>query len=158
MKRILFLILTCLAINEALGQVIRKSFDFIIVIDERIPISSMTNFRIRLDDGTRQEIVKSSYHPGNLSLEELDYSILLSDSSGKLFLEFTYFDHSDKRHNIYSYSIELKKVWLDSKFNVLYIYNLDKRKYKNRFEVEENSKYIYELDSPDYGFKRIRRR
>lgn len=158
MKKIFLLLFTCAIANYLFAQEGSKELDFIIVIDEQIPTGSIAKLQVRLQGKKEDAILYASYYPGSLNLSVEDYSKVIADSTAIPYLEFTYYDHSGNTSTTYRYAIELQKVWLTSTFNILHIYNLDKKKYKNLFINTRNLKYVIELDSPAHTFKQIRKR
>lgn len=157
MKRVLFLLLLIFCFTYVYGQDERKELDFIIMIDEDIAIGSISQLQIKIVSDDKEDILEANYYPGNLSIKQPDYGRLLSAHTKAIFLKFAYSVHDDKNQEIYHYEIELRKPWLEDYFNVLRIYNLNKKKYGKLFaSVSKGRKYVYELDSPSHTFHLIR--
>jgi len=145
--------------TQAYGQDIRKSFDFIIVIDDNIVVGSIASMQIELVSGRGKEVIAASYYPGNLSFAEGDYGKLMSDSTRAINLKFTNYEYTGQNQITYNYDIELKKEWLRGYFNILRIYDLDKKKYKAKYNPSGIGKnYAYEIESPSHSFRLIERK
>lgn len=160
LKKYLFSIcLTFIFVNQACSQDIKKTLDFIIVIDDNISVGSIASLQIELMSANGREIVPASYYPGNLSLAENDYRKLFSDSVKFINLSFTYYAYIGQNQIADKYDIELKKEWLRDYFNILRIYDLNKKKYKGRYSPNGLSKnYAYEIESPSHSFRLIEKK
>lgn len=158
MKKKYYTVLFCVVFfYNAFGQ--NKDLDVIIIIDEKLDLL-YTNPKILIEETSGAAYkINSNYHPGNLSIDASDFSKMVSDSVKSMSLEFTYYDHGNKKQEVYSYKIELKKSWLNDAYIILKVYNLNKKKYKKVFEpIEVGKNYTFELDSPSHTFKRIRKK
>lgn len=160
MKKIsLFVLLSFITVLKSYSQADKKNLDFIIVVDDDITVGSIASLQIKVLTGGKQDIVNASYYPGNLSLSEVDYSRLMSDSTTAIYLKFALYEYARQDQNTFSYEIELKKAWLKDYFNILRIYDLDKRKYRRRFVSRGVGRnYVYELQSPSHAFQLIERK
>jgi len=157
MRKILIIVML-IFFNKIYGQVTTRSFDFILVIDEKIPSGSITDVKIKIM-GEKQTLVNANYFPGNLSIDEESYNQLFSSSTKAIFVIFVFNEYRGNEHKIYNYDIELKKPWLKDNYNILQIYNLDKSKYKGRFDpIGKGKNYNYELTSPSHSFRLIQRK
>ena len=141
------------------GQDVRKSLDFIIVINDNIAVGSIASLQIELLSGREKEVIAASYYPGNLSLTEFDYNKLMSDSAKVISLKFIKYEYIGQNQVVYNYSIELKRDWLRDYFNILRIYDLDKKKYKAKYSPSGSGKnYAYEIESPSHSFRLVERK
>lgn len=156
MKVILTILLLALSILKSVGQDHKKELDFIIVVDDNIAIGSVSQLTIKVESSGNERALLANYHPGNLSLEQADYDRLLSEDIKRIFLDFNYYEYIKGEQQIYHYQIELKKPWLKDYFNVLRIYNVNKKQYSKVFTDKEGKGYVYELDSPSHTFHLIR--
>jgi len=136
-----------------------KNIDFIIVIDEEITTNSLgIKFLITSKGGSREVEAVTGYYPGNISLKKSDYDDLISDETQKVILKFNYQTYIDGKSYYYRYEIEYNKLWLQDTYNILKIYNLDKRKYRKKLEpLSKDRNYTFELLSPSYTFIRARK-
>lgn len=157
-KVFFFLLLIVLCTSEVYAQGQKKALDFIIVIDENIAIGSISRLNIKAINANKENILEANYYPGNLSLELSDYNKLLSEDVKTIYLDFNYNEYIDGEQHVYHYQIELKKDWLRDYFNILRVYNLNKKKYGRIFFNKEGKEYVYELDSPSHTFHLIRRK
>ncbi|WP_207515622.1 hypothetical protein [Longitalea luteola] len=157
MLKIFVLILALVSIPRAYSQENNKNLDLIIVIDESVSVNTISNFKIRVTSSNTEDIIASSYYPGNLVLKQTDYAKMMTDTARTILLEFDYNEYVNNKHLTYHYSIEFKKSWFRELFNILRIYNLDKKKYKKKFKsIDTSQKYIYEMDSPGGTFRYVR--
>jgi len=141
------------------GQDARKSLDFIIVINDNIAVGSISSLQIELVSERGKEVIAASYYPGNLSLTEIDYNKLMSDSSKAVKLKFINYEYTGQNQAAYNYDIEVKREWLRDYFNILRIYDLDKKKYKARYEPSGVGKnYAYEIQSPSHSYRLVEKR
>lgn len=160
MKYIISLLFVFLVGKGIIGQNIEKNeSDFIIVVDENIAITSISSIKIRVDSLNSNEDVFLEYHPGSLSFKKNDYDRFIASGNSKTYMIITYREYVNEDQKMYNYEIEIKPEWLREEYCILRIYNLDKKKYKNKFiSIENQLNYTYELDSPNYTFKRVRKK
>ncbi len=160
MKKFFFWILFLFIYQVSMAQENRKSFDFIISVDEEIAktlskpviiVKQNTNVLKKIDIG---------YYPGNLSLNFGDYNTIFSEQETTLFLQFDYYQYSPKgKQEVYNYEIEIGKNWFEQSFVILKIYNLDKKKYRKRLEpLSKNKNYTFDLETSQGQMIRIRKR
>lgn len=136
-----------------------KCLSFIIVIDDEIAIGSIFDVRINAVTGEDSFVIKTSYYPGNLQVDFDSKPEITQDDVTNLFLIFSWNNYEGGKHRILNYEVEIKKEWLNEKFCILRVYNLYKKRYKNAFYLNDVSKgFLFELDSPSYGFKLVRRK
>jgi len=146
--------------TQVYSQDARKNLDFIIVIDDNIAIGSIASLQIELVlSGRGKEVIAASYYPGNLSLSEADYGKLMSDSTKAINLKFIKYEYAGQNQTTYSYDIELKREWLRDYFNILRIYDLDKKKYKAKYSPSGIGKnYAYEIESPSHSYRLVEKK
>jgi len=137
-----------------------KHLDFIIVIDEQIVRESLGIKFVIKDETDYQEIeTTEGYRPGNISLKQIDYDKLTSNQTKTLYIKFNYQTYVGNESYYYNYEIEYNKIWLQDGYNILRIYNLDKRKYKKKFDpISVGKNYTFEVESPSHTFLRIRKK
>jgi hypothetical protein len=144
---------------QAYSQDVKKNFDFIIVINDNIAAGSIKSLQIEWVYASGKKVIVASYYPGNLSLTESDYSKLMSDSTKAINLNFTNYEYVGQKQGSHSYKIELKREWLGDYFNILRIYDLDKKKYKGEYSPNKDGEnYAYEIESPSHSFRLIKRK
>jgi hypothetical protein len=132
----------------AQGQEI-KNIDIIIVIDEQI-VKVPLGIEFVIKDGTDSQKIEAvgGYHPGNISLNKSDYDKLISDQTKSIYLKFSYQTYVGNEPYYYSYEIEYNKFWLQDTYNIINIYNLDKRKYRRKYKpISSDKDYAFGLES-----------
>jgi hypothetical protein len=128
------------------------------MIDEKLAVSSISAIQIKIinNDGIRMK--EANYIPGKLTVNFEDYNNILSDSTKHIYLKFTYYEYISNKQIVYNYEIELMKSWLNNSFNVLYIYNLNKKKYREMYSpISKEKNYAFELDSPNGSIRLIKK-
>jgi hypothetical protein len=136
-----------------------QNIDLILVIDKEIVLDfSVTKTQLNLSYSNGQKsILPLSYFPGNLSMGTDVLNEIKSEKIDSIFFEFSYYEYKGENQLIYNYSIKMEKSWLQDKYLVLNIYNLDKKKFKRRFNFIKGVSYVYELDSPCCTFRLVPR-
>lgn len=138
-----------------------KNSNFIIVIDEEIVTNSLgIKLLVTSKDGNSREIEPiTGYYPGNISLKKSDYDDLISDETQSVILKLRYDPYINGKSYDYTYEIEAGKNWFNDMFFILKIYNLDKKKYRKRFDpLSKDKNYTFELSTSDGQMLRIRKR
>lgn len=144
--------------EPTMAQPENTNLDFVVVIDNIIP-PTLARTKIQLIYTTDSfKVFEVYYHPGMLSFKKNDYEMLLSDTVKSVNLCFSHYRMVKNNQIEYNYQIELKIYWLKSLYNVINIYNLDTKLYRKKYEpLDKNRNYTFELLSPDYTFKRVRK-
>src|SRR5579872_6360961 len=143
MKTLVIFLMTLIAgRGYVAAQVERKELNIVIVIDAKVLTGAMSRFRVigLLENGTK-ETMEADYAPGNLALKLLDYNRLLSSNFKTTYLAFDYTENCKDDQIIHNYEIDIKKGWLEHHYYVLYIYNTDKKQFKDVYDPLEGKNY-----------------
>jgi hypothetical protein len=123
--------------------------NLIILIDDKVP-TTISNFRIEFFENneiTRIPII--NFEQGRLLLEKTIYNKLLSEKITNLKLYFNYSEFLNYNRKNYNYFIEVDKNILKQRLIIIYIYNLDnkeKKKKYNYIQLDKNREYTFEID------------
>ena len=154
MNLVTFLILASGVFTKAYGQKEKKNIDFVLMVNEEI-YAQYNVFKFITIKGDKRETMPATYWPGNLSVSEDDYEKIQDSDS-------VFLDIIDTRYKRKSYSdqyiIKYRTQWLADTYNIVYIYNLNKKKYARLYAPSPQGNYVFELDSPGYTFRIIRKR
>lgn len=144
-------------LTNAYGQKENKNIDFVLLINEDV-YNQYAKFKFIKYHNGKEEDILVTYWPGNLSIPIADYEKLLNENADSIFLSINDDRYIDGKENHDQYIIEYKIQWLIDTYNILRIYNLNKKKYARLFYYTLKGKnYVYELDSPSNTFHLIRR-
>lgn len=138
----------------------KQSIDFIISVDGEIVKAISRSRIVSIGSNIDVKSIPVFYYPGDLSVYkiDMDYIMSLSDSV-KLQLEFDYYSYTTKGdQNVLNYKIEIDKSWLKQSYLILYLYNTDKKRYREKLEPIPGSKYTFELDYPGGQMLRLRKK
>lgn len=140
-----------LILLSSMGQNFEHNSNLIIMVDDELSIGSISNIMLTNNDFK----VIANYDPGILTISEADYKIL-KESNLKLTLYLEYYEYIGKKQNYYNYEIPFSPEWLDKRYIVLRIYNLNKKPYKNKYDPLSNKQpYTFEVDYPGGSMRRI---
>lgn len=142
---------------SANAQIQNKNLDFILLVNDKVYNQYGTFKFVRFHNGNSYE-VKANYWPGNLTIRESDYNqIVDATKTDSLYLHITDDRYIDGKLLNDQYTIKYQGKWLQDTYNILRIYNLNNKEYKQRFaNVSKGKNYVYELDSPQHTFLLIR--
>ncbi|SFD51474.1 hypothetical protein SAMN05518672_102256 [Chitinophaga sp. CF118] len=144
-------------LTNAYGQKESKNIDFVLLINEDV-YNQYAKFKLIKYHNGKEEDVLATYWPGNLSIPIADYEKLLNENADSIFLSINDDRYIDGKESHDQYIIEYKKQWLEDTYNILRVYNLDKKKYAKLFNHTLKGKnYVYELDSPCHTFRLVRK-
>lgn len=143
-----------------------KYLNLIICVDEKIVIDEMYATSIVINNNDTLSKVKDGfyYSPGELLLSPEIWNLLKPKPTGKqrnntqLFLRFMYYkDPGNMKSKTYDYEIEFFPAWFDNlSFCIVYIYNLDNRKYRKKYyPLSKDKNYTYELSSSNGQMLRV---
>jgi len=157
-KLVIILAINIMFFSQVAGQNKKDNIDFIIVIDGNIASGSIMSPHFKVVGGGKSSVMEIKYYPGNLSLDTMDYSRLMSKDIDSIYLVFTYYQYVGQKQLTYNYEIELKKEWLKDYFDILHIYNLDKKVYKKVYApISRDKNYTYDFESPSHTFLRVQK-
>jgi hypothetical protein len=129
--------------------------NIIISIDNKI-ISTVTQMKLMVDTGSEKMEVYCNYTPGRAECDTLNLRNLQSKDLKSVMLSFSYSEYYRKSEKVRFYNIDLSPQFFKNSFYILYLYNLDKNKYKKLFQNSDQSSYVYEFDSSNGSMRRIR--
>jgi hypothetical protein len=141
-------------------QEIRICNSFVIAVNGEIAVSSIARPRLIVSkkDGGKGTI-EMGYVPGDLYfVSKEDKEKVYSDTVSDIVLEFNNYMYPKGKQLIKNYRIQLSKKWFQYSFIVLQIYDLDKRKYKNKVPAVKGGNYSYDMDFPGYSTMRIEKK
>lgn len=144
----IFLLISTVCLSQDL-----KSFNLIIVVDERIAIANVMNIHILTNDGKK---IDAMYYPGRLTLTKENVEELYN-SNDSLTLAFDYF-FDWKKQQTRNYFVPFGAFWFKQDFVVLDIYNLDRKNYKRIFDpLDKNRNYSVAFTYPGGQIIRLKR-
>lgn len=129
----------------------KSSVNLIISVDEKIPTSSIVVNHITYTDskGKLHKYSNLKYLQGSLSIPKEIFEKLKSDNIKDMYLSIEYWEYCKDKRKDYSYEIEIKKSYLEYGYLILYLFNLDKKKFnKIYFPISEGENYTYYFDYP----------
>jgi hypothetical protein len=156
-KQFVTLLFSLFMTSGAFSQDVK--LDVIFVVDEKIVTDNISNVRIIFETETgSSDSLNLQYWPGNLTVKE---NIFESPGMLKLknaVLKFEWRVYKEQQGIVdYAYEIKLGKGTFSEAYIIYYIYNLDNLKYKKKFSIKPNEKYIYEIKTGSYEQKHILR-
>jgi hypothetical protein len=156
MKRIIVFISVMLLYMQLHAQ---KNINLIISIDREIAVGSITGSKLVAikEDGSKT-VIAADYYPGNLSISEDDYKLVMDPGIKTVYLSFNYTEHKKSGAVVYNYELDLKKGWLTHYFYLLYIYNTSKKEFRKLYNPPPGKDYVFEFDSPGGSTRLIRHR
>lgn len=143
--------------NDIFGQEENKNISFILVIDDEI-ISTSVGITFYINSENSNEKISATYYPGTLLMKKSDYEKLISTETKTIYLRYFGTIYTNGKENYNDFEIEYNKNWLQDTYNILRFYNLDKTKYKKRYEpLSKEKNYTFELSSPNTTLLRVKR-
>lgn len=119
-----------------------KEFDLIVLIDDKI--ETLAGFTIQLEGLNDTLFLSPSYHPGSLVFNKSQLDKLYSDKYTKRTMIF---ENGIGRKN-YLYKIGFITKYLEQRYVILKIYNLNKWKYRRKYapaDEDSNFSVIWDL-------------
>ncbi|QOI97307.1 MAG: hypothetical protein HRU69_07310 [Flammeovirgaceae bacterium] len=156
MKTIIFFILS---ICSFIANSQSNEIHVIIFIDEQLITNNYYNveFFVNKKDGT-YDTIKVEYLPGRIILpNQSDYLKILSVENESLIFSFNYSTNNIRNEReVHEYTIKFEPGWIRQDYIILWLYNLSTRKYRRLFSSD--SDYVFEVETPEYQMKRIRKK
>ncbi len=150
MKRNYFTFIILLSFGLSYSQ--QKSVNLIISIDDMLPTTNLVITKIEYVDkqGNKYSLAgKATYYPGNTIFSNEGFYKLTSNKIKKIYLYIHYWYECGINTKNYNYVVELNPALLKKTYLILYIYNLDKRKYRRiYFPISKNRNYTYYFKYP----------
>lgn len=159
MNRIWMFLLLCACTTNVFSQQDRKEFKLIIEIDEQLSINSVMGVNLIITDKNDSvKTLSAGYDPGTLRVNDKSAAALIAGAK-QIVLSFYYVDPANDSEAYTDYKIPFKKEWLTSKFCVLRVYDLDKKKYRKSYNpLSSTQNYNFSIDFPDYQMMPITKR
>ncbi|AWG26928.1 hypothetical protein [Flavobacterium kingsejongi] len=155
MKKII-LILVCIFCEIALAQDAKRTFNFIITVDENIATTLHGGEIILSKANDIFRTIHLTYDPGNLSMNQTDYDEIIK-FDGSITLKFDYHEYVKDEQKVINYEIEMGKIWFEQSYLILNILNTNKKKYK-KVEPLQGKEYTFELQYPTGQMLRVRKK
>lgn len=126
-----------------------QDLNFIIEVDNDIvKVINGPQIEIIKKDGSK-EFLTLSYIPGNLSIERDALGKLNDLNTESMIFSFLFNKNINSRQ--YHYRFNFKKDWLNSKYMIVSIKNLNTRKLKKAYEpIRKSSNYNIAIDFGSY--------
>ena len=155
-NRCLISLLLLIASLKIYGQELRVNNSFIIVVNEKVAVTSIAKVRLLVNKAAgKTESIEMGYLPGDLYfLSPGDKGKMSSDTVSNILLAFDSYEYNKGSQSVRNYQIPLNKEWFKYSFIVLKIHDLDKRKSLN-FQGET---YSYAMDFPGYSSLPIKKK
>lgn len=152
---ILFFLLTFCFQNVMSQKII--NINWTILINEKLESSEIMSSRIIVKTANDSNQVFNTWcYAGNLEIRELDFDRIFSEKVTSVWFEIS---TKENRGQSFNYKIKLKKKWFKTRYMVLKIYNLRKKKYRKMFVPSKNNKeFVYEIDFPGFSIRQLRRK
>lgn len=126
-----------------------KDINFIILIDNKLQASSLTNLKIvTYSDDDSREVFEVDYYPGSLYISTSVLSEVSSSKTKKIYLSLDYDGSDNGKHYVNNYELEISQNWFNNRFTILKIDNLNRRKNKKTYKLKQKDHYIYSVDVP----------
>lgn len=155
MRKLIFMIIGFFTTFISLSQEL-KEIDFVIVVDDEV-INAVQGLTIQIKEKNNEVVsISPNYHPGSLSFDNSIYDKLQTEDVESVKIVFSYSQNCKKKIVNYFYEISYNRKWFKEPFNVLKIFNLDKRKYRKKYKLlNENVNYSLSLDLGSYSVLKI---
>ncbi|ROI06327.1 hypothetical protein EGI16_00015 [Chryseobacterium sp. G0240] len=121
-----------------------KKANLLIMIDEK-PSLTISDFYI---SSQSEEKIKAKYTVGGIDLNDETYTKLLNNQSQNLNLNFEAI--LPNKTFATKYVIEIPKSFFSQDYLIVNIFNLDNKKYKNKYSnlIKDNKKYYVVIETP----------
>ena len=148
MKTKLLILLIAITARFSYGQ----HLNMVIQVNEKLVISEISGVKLNFEniDKTKSSILVG-YNPGELILEDGNWTKIRSDSTQKINLTFDYYTYKGAQQRIRNYSVEMEKYHFDQPYLILNIYDFRDRKYRKRFSCLTDNDFIADLYFPQGG-------
>lgn len=134
-----------------------KEIDFVLVVDGTIITGGVSNLRMLVKNDNKEYRISAKYYPGSLTLNNSDYEKLISSNTTTIELSFSVVVEQKGKWKDYDYIIPYEKGWFNERYNVLNIYNLNKRKYKKKHRaIDKDGHYSFSIDLGHYSVFNIK--
>lgn len=155
MRKVFLSFVCLLLISKAFCQE-KVILNWVISVDEDIILyCEGAQFNLSFKNG-KDSVIYLGYLPGSLSVKKTDFDLIKADSVATCVFLFSYNADIKNKYKSYNYSIEIEKGWINDYYFVLRIFNLDKKKYRQRFRpFQAGANYTFEFDLPGFSFRRI---
>lgn len=144
MKKLAVVLVLILGSLELTYSQATHDVNFILLINDELPIGTIANSRIII----KESEIEVLYHPGSLAFGEENFRKVMA-AGDSMILAFDYYEYKGGKQSIFNYRLPFYKNWLDQRYLVMKVYQLDKKKYKGVFQpLDKDRNYTFELAYP----------
>lgn len=153
----LFFCYSLFCFNNIEAQEKNKTMSFVLVVDGEV-INANVNITFLINSENSEDKILATYYPGTLSMSQTDYEKLISDNTKNVYLRYYQNNYINGKMNDCNFVIEYNKIWIQDKYTILRLYNLERGKYKNKIEpLSKTKNYTFEVESSRGQMLRVRK-
>lgn len=129
-----------------------ESLNFIILIDEEIPIATISSGHFILKNEFSSDTLSFQHRVGRVLMKSEDLNrLFVTDKSTTIEMSFSYLHHSKPCHNsLYQYNIKLLRENINKDYIILKIYNYYNKYIRKKYSIKKGG-YVYIRKNPGYS-------
>lgn len=128
----------------------KNEYNLIILINGNLEIGSISRAEIiTLDVNNVEEKFEVVYEPGVLTIDNADYSKLLSDTVKSMIFKFIYYDQENVEGGGEEFEVLFNRNWFLERYTILKIYSLEIEEYNTIYYPIEDKSYTYDVLTPN---------
>lgn len=137
----------------------KKEFNVIISVDNNLSNVYAKKFVLVYENDSIQTL-KINFKQGRLMIDDKDYEKLLSENLRRIDLYLSYIEVCGDNIETYKYEIvDFKLPWLlKGAYFILYIYNTNKKEYKNIYSPLPGKEFTFEYDWEGIWMRRVQKK
>ena len=137
----------------------KKEFNIIISVDNDLSHVYAEKFVLVYENDSIQTL-KINFYQGRLIIDDEDYKKLLSENLLRIDLYLSYIEVCGDNIKTYKYEIvDFKLPWLiKSSYFILYIYNTNKKEYKDIYNSLPGTEFTYEYNWDGVSMFRVQKK
>lgn len=132
------------------SQVQDKRVNFILFIDNELPLTGITDgvILLRDDQGAIKDSLTFDYHVGGLALSSTNYEKLFaSNPHYRILVKFKY-EIIWPKYQVFNYQSEIPSRWLNEEFIIFKFYNSSNKESRAKYLFSNGNRYIVQVIIP----------
>lgn len=150
MKRFFLYLSLALYSSALFGQAQDKRLTFILIIDDELPVTDITNgiFLFKDSAGTIKDKISFDYKVGGLLMSSSDYKKLLSPNpEHRIFIKFKHIEFRP-HHVEYTYEKEIPNGWINKEYIIFRVFNASNKVNRTKYFFKQGEEYLIQIKIP----------
>jgi hypothetical protein len=150
---ILFFLVFVIYSMSIFGQEKSKRLNFILLIDNEVPVATVYNGVFIITDSSRilKDTLSFDYEVGSIKMSSSNYNkLFFRNPQTKIEIKFKYESYQSHFTDVYEYKTEIPSEWINEMYIILKVYNYFNKESRRKYFLKKGG-YGIEIRVPGAG-------